>query len=464
MTEPTIAPVYSQRAPPAELLLGHAPAFNRDQLGFLMRLARNYGDLVPLRFTPFRGLFVNHPDLIEEVLVTRNRSFVKSLAMRRARPLLGNGLIVSEGDFWLRQRRLMQPAFHRERIAGYGQVMVTYAQQLVADWQSGDVKDIQQEMMRLTLQIVGKTLFDADMAGDAREVGAAVAAALESMQARITGLQMLLPDAVPTPAVLRLRRAARRLDVLVLRIIAERRASGQDRGDLLSVLLQARDGDDGSGMSDRQLRDEVMTLVIGGHETTALALTWTWYLLAEHPQVEAALHAELDDVLKDRAPEVADVARLPYCNAVIAEVLRLYPPLWATGREAIEDTRVGAMKVRRGTVVLLSPWTMHRDGRFFSEPDAFRPERWLDGLAQRLPRFAYYPFGGGPRQCIGNAFALTEATLLLGTIAQRYRLTLVPGQTVSPVPTSTLRPARPIMMQLSARVEAASPAGAAKWL
>jgi cytochrome P450 len=449
MAQPTTSPVYSRRAPPPHALLGHVPAFSRDGLGFLTLLAREYGDLVPLRLTPFRAVFVNHPDLIEDVLVTRNRSFVKSLALRRARVLVGNGLIVSEGDFWLRQRRLMQPAFHRERMAGYGQVMVAYAQQHVADWQSGEVKDIQQEMMQLTLQIVGKTLFDADMTGDAREVGAAFATALESLQARISGMWMLLPDSVPTPTMLRLRHAMRRLDELVYRIIGERRANDQDRGDLLSLLLQARDTEDGSGMSDRQLRDEVMTLVLAGHETTALALTWTWCLLAEHPQVEARLHAELDSELQGRAPQVADVARLPFTNAVIAEVLRLYPPVWATGREAIEDTRIGDMAVRRGTVVLLSPWATHRDARFFPEPDAFRPERWLDGLATRLPRFAYFPFGGGPRQCIGNTFALVEGALLLATIAQRCRLALVPGQTISPVPTSTLRPGRPVMMQVS---------------
>jgi cytochrome P450 len=449
MTAPTIAPVYSGRAPAPHPLFGHVPAFGRDGLGFLTLLAREYGDLVPLRLTPFRAVFVNHPDLIENVLVTHNRSFVKSLAVRRARTLVGNGLIVSEAEFWLRQRRLMQPAFHRERIAGYGQVMVAYAQQHVADWQSGEIKDIQQEMMQLTLQIVGKTLFDADMTGDAREVGAAFAAALESMQARINGMSMLLPDGVPTPTMLRLRRAVRRLDELVYRIIRERRASDQERGDLLSLLFQARDVDDGSGMSDRQLRDEVMTLVLAGHETTALALTWTWILLAQHPHVEARLHAELNQELQGRAPHVDDVARLPLSSAIIAEVLRLYPPVWATGREAIEDTRIGDMAIRRGTVVLLSPWATHRDARFFPEPDSFRPERWLDGLATRLPRFAYYPFGGGARQCIGNAFALMEGALLLATIAQRCRLALVAGQTIRPVPTSTLRPARPVMMEVS---------------
>jgi cytochrome P450 len=284
--------------------------------------------------------------------------------------------------------------------------MVAHAQEHVADWRSGEVKDIQHEMMQLTLRIVGKTLFDADVAGDAREVGPAFATALESMQARISGLQLLLPDSVPTPTVLRLRRAVRTLDTLVYRIIAQRRTEGDDRGDLLSLLLQERDADDGQGMSDRQLRDEVMTLVL-------------------------------------------------------AEVLRLYPPVWATGREAVEDTRVGEIAVRRGTIVLLSPWAMQRDGRFFPEPDAFRPERWLDGLAQRLPRFAYYPFGGGPRQCIGNTFALTEGALLLATVAQRYTLALVSGETISPVPTSTLRPARPIMMQVSVRAQPTSSARAA---
>jgi cytochrome P450 len=361
---------------------------------------------------------------------------------------------------WRRQRRLMQPAFHRERIAGYGPSMVEFTERLLASCRDGEVREIQSDMMRLTLQIACETLFGSDVAGEAAEVGAAFTTALECLQVRISGLQILLPDGVPTPTSLRLRRAVRRLDGLVYRIVAERRASAADRGDLLSLLLGARDADDGTGLTDRQLRDEVLTLVFAGHETTALALTWAWYLLAQHPAAEARLHAELAAVLGGRGPKAADVARLPFTNAVIAEALRLYPPVWGLGREATENTTLGGYPVGKGTIVLLSPWTLQRDPRYYAEPDAFRPERWLDGLAQRLPRFAYFPFGGGPRQCIGNSFALLEAALVLATIAQRYHLALVPGQTIRPMPTGTLRPQDPIRMQL--QVRSAPTAGAAR--
>jgi cytochrome P450 len=437
--------------PPGRWLLGHTPDFSRDQLGFVRRLARGYGDVVPLRFPPFRAVYLNRPHLIEEVLVARSRSFVKSLALRRAGVLVGNGLLVSEGQRWRRQRRLMQPAFHRQRVAGYGREMVDLTEGLLAGWRDGAVRDIQPEMMGLTLRVACKTLFGAEVAGDAAEVGAAFTTALECLQARISGLQLLLPDGVPTPTMLRLRRAVRRLDRLVYRLIAERRASCRDEGDLLSLLMQAQDAADGTGMTDRQLRDEVMTLVLGGHETTALALTWTWYRLAQHPTAEARLHAELAAVLGGRPPAAADATRLPFTNAVVAEALRLYPPVWALGREATEATTVGGYPLRKGTVVLLSPWAMHRDPRYFAEPDAFRPERWIDGLAQWLPRFAYFPFGGGPRQCIGNTFALLEATLVLATIAQRYRLVLEPGQHVVAAPVGTLRARPGVRMQLRAR-------------
>ena len=442
---PTPAPM-----PPGQLIWGHGPAFNRDPLGYVSFLA-NCGDLVPLRFTPFRALFVNDPQLIEDVLITRNRDFIKSLALRRVAPVVGNGLLLSEGDFWRRQRRLIQPAFHRGRIAEYAELMVEYTQRLLRTWHPGEVRDIQPEMMRLTLEIAAKTLFSTDVAGEASDIGAAFTTALECVQARISGPQFLLPDGIPTPTMLRLRRAVRRLDALVYRIIAERRASGEQRGDLLSLLLDARDAHDGTGMTDRQLRDEVLTLLFGGHETTAVTLTWAWYLLAKHPQVETRLQAELATVLGGRSPAAADVSRLAFTNAVVAEVLRLYPPIWALSREATRDTTVADYVVRKGTIVMLAPWTMHRHPRYYAEPEVFAPERWLDGLAERLPRFAYIPFGGGPRQCIGNGFALLEMTLVLATIAQRYRMVLAPDQSVRPVPTGTLRPEHGLRVQLHAR-------------
>jgi len=248
----------------------------------------------------------------------------------------------------------------------------------------------------------------------------------------------------------------------VYRMIAEQRASTSEHSDLLSLLLQARDADEGTGMTDRQLRDEVLTLLFGGHETTALTLTWAWYLLAQHPRAEARLHAELATVLGDHAPSAADVGRLHFTNAVIAETLRLYPPLWAFSREATENTTIGGYPVRKGAIAIVCPWTMHRHPRYYADPNAFEPERWIDGLAQRLPRFAYFPFGGGPRQCIGNSFALLEAALVLATIAQRWRLALVPGQTIRPVPTGTLRPHRGVSMQLQARAGGAASVSATR--
>jgi cytochrome P450 len=275
------------------------------------------------------------------------------------------------------------------------------------------------------------------------------------MEQRVESFGILIPDAVPTPVNLRLRRATRTLDRLVYRVIAERRASGQERGDLLSLLLAARDADDGSAMSDRQLRDEVMTLVLAGHETTALALTWAWYLLAMHPDAEARLHAELHEVLGDRQPAVEDLPRLTVTNWVIAEALRLYPPAWMIERAPVRDTELGGHRLRANTTVLLSPWAIHRDPRWYQRPLAFEPERWADDLARSLPRFAYLPFGGGPRQCIGNTFALTEAALLLASIARQVRLELLTGQTVEPAPTITLRPAGGLRMRIRRRAAAA---------
>jgi cytochrome P450 len=350
---------------------------------------------------------------------------------------------------------LLQPAFHRQRINAYAHTMVELTVGTIAGWSDGEQRDIHREMMRLTFAIVGRTLFGADLSGDAAEVGAALTEALRALEKRVESIGILVPDAVPTPVNLRLRRATRILDRLVYRLIAERRASGSERGDLLSLLLGARDADNGSGMSDRQLRDEIMTLVLAGHETTALALTWAWYLLAHHPAAEARLHAELDEVLGEREPSVDDLPRLSYTNRVIAESLRLYPPAWMIERGAVRATELGGHRLRANTTVLLSPWVIHRDPRWYQRPLAFEPERWADDAARRLPRFAYLPFGGGPRQCIGNTFALTEAALLLASIARQFRLELPDHEPVEPEPTITLRPAGGLRMRIRRRAAAA---------
>jgi cytochrome P450 len=444
----------SARVPLDHPIWGHWLTFTRDQLRHIEQLAA-YGDWVPLRFPPLSAVLINHPSLVEELLVTRQKDFIKPLTIQRMRALVGQGLFTSEGDLWRRQRRLMQPAFHRQRISAYAQTMVDLTVARVAGWSDGEQRDIHQEMMRLTFRIVGQTLFGADLSDDAAEVGAALTEALRAMEQRVESFGILIPDAVPTPVNLRLRRATRTLDRLVYRVIAERRASGQERGDLLSLLLAARDADDGSAMSDRQLRDEVMTLVLAGHETTALALTWAWYLLATHPDAEARLHAELHEVLGDRQPAVEDLPRLTVTNWVIAEALRLYPPAWMIERAPVRDTELGGHRLRANTTVLLSPWAIHRDPRWYQRPLAFEPERWADDLARSLPRFAYLPFGGGPRQCIGNTFALTEAALLLASIARQVRLELLTGQTVEPAPTITLRPAGGLRMRIRRRAAAA---------
>jgi cytochrome P450 len=437
--------------PRGHFLLGSGPDLARDQLGFYAACAREYGDIVPVRLGPRRGLLVYHPDAIEEVLVTRNRDFVKSPGVRLLAPVLGNGLFLSEGGVWLRQRRLVQPAFHRQRVLAYGEVMTAYTARRLAGWKDGDVLDAHAEMIALTQVIVAKTLFDADVSDESYSIAQALNVLIEDFGARLGSVLQFLPDWVPTPANLRTRRAVRRLDEVVYRMIAARRRTGEDRGDLLSILLNAQDADDGGRMTPQQVRDEVMTLFMAGHETTAVALSWTWYLLAQHPEVDARLGDELRAVLGERAPTVADLPRLTYAEMIVSESMRLYPPAYAIGRQADRPSEVSGHLLAPGVIVILPAWVVHRDRRWFEEPEAFRPERWAGDLARRLPRFAYFPFGGGPRQCIGNAFATMEAVLLLATIAQRFRLTMEPGQRVTPTPYLTLRPEPGPRMRLARR-------------
>ena len=430
--------------------LGHGAEFIRDTVGFLRTCARDYGDVVTFRTGPQRSFLLNHPDLIEDVLVTHNHNFIKPFALRRMNLFLGNGLLSSDGEAWRRQRRLAQPAFHRERVAAYADVMVAIAQRRLATWRDGEDRDLHEEMMQITYEIVGKTLFDADVGDRAADVRDALAVALEHYQKLVSSFWILLPDGIPTPANLRLRKALKHLDSAIYRVIDHRQAESADRGDLLSMLLRAQD-DDGSRLSRRQLRDEVMTLMFAGHDTTALTLTWCWYLLALHPDVESKLHAELAQVLGGRAPTVDDVPNLNYTAMIVNEVLRLYPPAWGIAREAVEDCEIGGYRVPKGSIVLMSQSVMHRDPRYFEDPDSFKPERWTNGLSKRLPKYAYFPFGGGQRLCIGNALALMESTLLIGTIAQSYRFALVANHPVEPHAALTLRPRYGMQMVLHKR-------------
>src|SRR5215470_17386246 len=359
--------------PPNDSWSGFYRQYSRDPLEYLTRLQREFGDIVMLRAFNYHVYFISDPALIEEVLVNQARKFAKGRILKANKRLFGNGLLTSEGDFWLRQRRLAQPAFHRGRIASYGEAMVRFADQLAGEFRDGEIRDIHADMMRLTLQIVAKTLFDAEVDRDARDVGRALEAIIE-LNSDFRRL-VLTPSWLPTRQNLRAALATRKLNRIIYRIIAERRASDHDTGDLLSMLLAAQD-QDGSRMTDQQLRDEAITIFLAGHETTAIALSWTWWLLLQNPEAEVKLHAELDSVLGGRHPRMDDLPRLTYTEKCITESLRLYPPAWGIPRMALEDAEIAGYTIPKGSGVSVSSWVVHRDPRWFDDPLAFRPERW----------------------------------------------------------------------------------------
>jgi cytochrome P450 len=395
-----LPPGPRRRIPLAGLL-----AYRRGPLPFFQTLSRQYGDISYFKLGGQDAFFLNHPDFIKDVLVTNGQNFMKGLALQRAKRLLGEGLLTSEGEFHRRQRRLAQPAFHRARVASYAASMIDYAALMRARWQDGVTMDISEEMMRLTLAIVGKTLFDADVESDAPEVGEAMSVVMDLFNT-ITIPFFELLQKLPLPQLRRFDTARAKLDTIIYRMIEERRLSDKDRGDLLSMLLLAQDDEgDGARMTDAQLRDELMTIFLAGHETTANALTWTWYLLSQNPDVESRLHAELDEVLGDRLPSVEDAGRLPYTEMVLTESMRLYPPAWALGRMALSDFEIGGYRIPKRSLVLMSQYVMHRDPRYFPEPEHFDPTRWTAEARETRPQFSYFPFGGGTRRCIGEGFA-----------------------------------------------------------
>jgi len=426
-------------------------AYRRGPLPFFQSLAERYGDISYFRLGPQPAFFFNHPDYIKEILVTNHQNFMKGLALQRAKRLLGEGLLTSEGDFHRRQRRLAQPAFHRTRIASYANVMINYAAQTSNGWSDGQTLDMSEEMMRLTLGIVGKTLFDADVVSDAREVGEAMTVVMDLFNT-ITVPFFDLLQKLPLPQFRRFDSAKLRLDAIIYRLIEERRSSGQDRGDLLSMLLLAQDTEgDGGQMTDGQLRDELMTIFLAGHETTANALTWTWYLLSQNPEVETKLHEEIDHVLEGRLPAFEDVSQLKYTEMVLAESMRLYPPAWALGRMALNDFEIGGYVVPKKSLVLMSQYVMHHDVRYFPEPFRFDPERWSAETRETRPQFSYFPFGGGPRRCIGEGFAWMEGILLIACLAREWQMRLAPNHPVALKPVITLRPRHGMRMIVARR-------------
>lgn len=416
-----------------------------------MRMAREYGDLPFFRLGSYSVYLLNHPELVREVLVTQQSKFIKSRALQRARVLLGEGLLTSEGQIHLRQRRLVQPAFHRERLAAYADVMTQCAVAVRDRWSDGSTLDISEEMMRLTLAVVGKTLFSADVESEASEIGEALTTVLKMFRLLMMPFSEYL-EKLPLPSMRRFEKARARLDATIYGLIEERRKSGRDRGDLLSMLLLAQDEEgDGGGMTDQQVRDEALTLFLAGHETTANALTWTWYLLSQNPECERRLHEELDTVLQGRAATGADLPSLRYTEMVLAESMRLYPPAWAIGRMSKEAVELRGVRIEPGSICIASPYVMHRDPRWFSDPERFDPMRWTPEARDARPKFAYFPFGGGARLCIGERFAWMEGALLLATLAQRWRLRLAPGQKVEMLPLITLRTKYGMRMKLERR-------------
>jgi cytochrome P450 len=441
---------------PPDRFFGFALAgrLHRDRLGTLVQLAREYGDVVGFRVGREPYLLLNHPDHIEDVLITRARLFKKGRALERAKRLLGNGLLTSEGTVHLRQRRLVQPAFHKDRIEAYARTMIAHARATADRWRDGETLDVAAEMNRVTLMIVAETLFGADVEAEAAGVRDALTTVFDMFPITMSPFAPIL-QRLPLPIVRRYERAQADLDRVIFKIIESRRQRADGRADLLSMLLLASDDEgDGGTMSNAQIRDEVMTLFLAGHETTANALAWAWLLLAENPQVEARLHQELDAVIGERLPEPADVAHLPYARMVLAEAMRCYPPAWAIGRRALEDFEIGGYLVRRGTIVLVSQYLAHRDERFHPEPQRFDPDRWLPERIRARPKYSYFPFGGGTRVCVGESFAWTEGILVLATIARRWRLTSLETGAVPLQPALTLRPAGGIRMRCDQRVAA----------
>lgn len=426
-------------------VIGTTRELARDRLGFVTRMARTYGDVVriPVAMGDFYGLF--HPDDVRQVLVDDNQRYRKGAFFQRQLDFLGTGVLNAEGEAWREQRHAVEPAFHPDRIEGYARFMSEYTERMLDAWDDGTVRNVHGDMMELTLEIVAKALFDVDL----RRVDV-VGEALETIMAasrRRTDRLVDIPDWLPTPANRALHRAERTLDDVVDEIIRERRGD-DDAGDVVSMLVNPEDA---SGMSDDAVRDEVMTLLLAGHETTAQALTYTWYLLAQHPGVAASLRDELDDTLGGDPPTVGDVSDLEYTERVIQESMRLYPPVWSIVREPAEDVVIGGYRIPAGGTVGLYQWVTHRDPRFWDEPESFDPDRWADDRRQDRHPFAYFPFSAGPRRCLGDRFAMLEAQLVVATMAQRVDFETPPDSSLDLAPSLTLRPADGLRLRVNAR-------------
>lgn len=429
--------------PPAGIpgfpVVGNLPEFARDPIKFITRLQQEYGDVVAFSLPGLKSVLISSPQDIDRVLVETGKRYGKFKPSYAMRVVLGNGLVTSEGDFWKRQRKLAAPAFHHQSIKRYADQMVSYAQDMAGTWQDGAGRDVHQDMMTLTQRIIMKVLFDVDVLENAGEASKAFDAMMQAIGAEMKGLEAVLPKFIPTPSRTQMQEGVAYINGLLMEMIEKRRAESSEKHDLLTMLMDARD-DEGQPMSTTQLLDEIRSLYLAGHETTAATLSWTWYLLSRSPEAYARLEAEIEQVLNGRAPTAEDVQRLPYCNAVIKESLRCYPVAWITQRVALEDVEIGGYQIAKDTAIFLSPWIVHHDPRWYSEPETFMPERWLKDKADLPPREAYIPFGGGPHICLGNGLAMMEGVLLLATLLQHYRISVVADRAPEIELAGTLRP------------------------
>lgn len=450
----TINKIKLPPGPKTKLPLGHLFSFRRDSLGFLKEVAQKYGDIVHLRIGPLRIVLLNHPDFIKEVLTTQHRNFVKGRPLEMAKELLGDGLLTSEGAFHKRHSQIIQPAFHRKMIESYAPAMTDYTLRLMQAWEDDMTVDILDEMVKLSTSIAGKTMFNVDVEKEAPEIHQALNMVM-SLFGRITLPFSELLLKLPIPSTNRFYKAKARLDETIYRIIHERRRNPLDNGDLLSLLLRSQEEKaEGGGLSDQEVRDEALTLFLTALDTTSLALNWTWYLLSQNPEVEAALHEELDRVLQGRIPTVEDLAQLKYTRMVLGESMRIYPPIYVISRQALEDFSIDQYTVPGGTIVLVSPYLMHHDPRFHPDPERFDPASWDKHSNSGSSKYEYFPFSRGPRACIGESYAWMEGTLVLATIAQSWRIKLVPDHPVELLPLINLRPKYGMKMTLHRRNKA----------
>ena len=431
---------------------GHFLQFRRSPIGFLTELTK-LGDVSFFKMGGQPAYLLNHPDSARDLLVVSASKFHKGRALLRAKKLLGEGLLTNEGESHLSQRRMIQPAFHRERIKSYGEAMIYSAAKMADEWRDGEQRDIDKEMMRLTLNIVGKTLFDANVEDESDEIGSAMTTLISLFDYLLLPFSEIL-EKLPIPQARRFNRAKETLDRVIYGFINERRASGADKGDLLSMLLHAQDEESGAKMSDEQVRDECLTLFLAGHETTANALTFAFYLLSQNPEKEKLFHEELDAVFPNgETPKPEDYPRLKYTKAVLAEAMRLFPPAWVLGRLAIADHEISGFQIPKGSLVLVSMYLLQRDARFWTGAEIFQPERFLpvNAVKEANQKFIYFPFGGGIRRCVGEQFAWMEGVLLLATLARQRKLSLLPEQRFGLSPMMTLRPKFGMRMRIEKR-------------